>query len=191
MAKPKHPQATPEPPAPALPNAATLLDEVQQRCESLRAWQQEAQATLQQREQVVEQREKEADETQKQVELGRTRLELDQDAMKRSRLMFDKERAQLEQSQQAIEAERERIGGERSELNEQRQELLDLRGKLDAEWTSLTRIREAQESLAAALQGERDRVSELKLTGTLSEGEDETPAPPSDDTPDLSLTEAA
>lgn len=167
-----------------LPNAATLLDEVQQRCESLRDWQREAQASLQERARVIERREKEIDETQKQVEIGRSRLELDQDAQKRARLMLDKERAQHEQSMQALEAERIRLERARGELNDQKQELQSMREEMDTEWASLARIRRAQESLAAAMDNERTRMQDLKLA-------DSPAGPDVDDSPGLSLTQAA
>jgi hypothetical protein len=174
-----------------LPNAATLLDEVQQRCESLRQWQRDAQASLQERARVIERREKELDDTQKEVEVGRSRLELDQDAQKRARLMLDKERAQHEQSQQALEAERMRLDRARCELNDQKQELQTLRSEMDAEWASLARVRRAQESLGAALEADRARVQELKLTDRLGDPNTEPSDPGIDDTPGLSLTQAA
>ncbi len=174
-----------------LPNATTLLDEVQQRCESLRQWQRDAQASLQERARVVDRREKELDETQKEVELGRSRLELDQDALKRARLMFDKERNQLDQSQQVLEGEQTRLGRARCELNDQKQELQTLRDEMDAEWASQARIRRAQESLAAAMDGERTRVQELKISDSLGDPDAEPTDSSVDDTPGLSLTQAA
>lgn len=174
-----------------LPNAATLLDEVQQRCESLRQWQREAQASLQERARVVERREKELDDTQKEVEVGRSRFELDQDAQKRARLIFDKERAQHEQSLQALDAERVRLDRGLCELNDQKQELQDLRDEMDAEWASLARVRRAHESFAAALDSDRARVQELKMTdslGDINTGEADSDV---DDPPGLSLTQAA
>jgi hypothetical protein len=179
----------------ALPNATTLLDEVQQRCEKLRQWQRDAQASLQARAVEVERRERSADEIQQHVELGRTRLELDQDALKRARLMLDKERAQNEQSQQAIEAERARLECASAELNEQKRELAEMRSELDAEWASLARVRRAQESLAAALDADRTRIQELSMSDSLARLGMEKPNPEadnkSDDKPGLSLTQAA
>lgn len=203
--KPEHTQVDPAPPvdiavthetdattAPIhLPNAATLLDEVQQRCDKLRQWQCDAQASLQERARVVERREKELDETQKEVELGRSRLELDQDALKRARLMFDKERNQLDQSQQALEGEQARLDRSRCEVNDQKQELQGLRDEMDTEWASLARIRRAQESLAVAMDSERARVQELKITDSHGDPNAEQADSGVDDTPGLSLTQAA
>lgn len=176
-----------------LPNATTLLDEVQQRCEKLRQWQRDAQESLQARAVEVERREREVDEIQQQVEIGRTHLELDQDALKRARLMLDKERAQNEQSQQAIETERARLERARAELNDQKQELADMRSELDAEWASLARVRRAQESLAAALDADRTRIQELRLNDSLARvgGETVNSDTNEGDAPGLSLTQAA
>lgn len=174
-----------------LPNAATLLDEVQQRCASLRDWQQSAQASLQERARVVDRREKGLDETQKEVELGRSRLELDQDALKRARLMFDKERNQLDQSQQALESEQARLDRARCDLSDQKQELQGLRDEMDAEWASLARIRRAQETLAAAMESERARVQDLKITDSQGDPDTESDDSTADGPPGLSLTQAA
>lgn len=178
------------PPAPP-PNASTLLDEVQQRCEKLRQWQRDAQESLQARAAEVERRERVVDEIQQQVELGRTRMELDQDALKRARLMLDKERAQNEQSQQAIEAERARLECACAELSDQKRELADMRSELDAEWASLARVRRAQESLGAALDADRTRIQELRMNDSLARVGHEVSSQGTDDTPGLSLTRAA
>ncbi len=179
-------------PAP-LPNATTLLDEVQQRCEKLRQWQRDTQASLQARAVEVERRERLVDDIQRQAEAGRARLELDQDALKRARLMLDKERAQNEQSQQAVEAERARLERARAELNDQKHELAQMRYELDAEWASLSRVRRAQESLAAALDADRTRVQELRMNDSLARVGIDPPNPDagSNDKPGLSLTQAA
>lgn len=181
------PVALPSP----LPNATTLLDEVQQRCEKLRQWQRDAQESLRARAVEVERRERAVDEIQRQVEVGRTRLELDQDAMKRARLMLDKERAQTEQSQQAVEAERSRLERVRAELHDQREEFENMRCEMDAEWASLARVRRAQESLAAALDADRTRVQELRLNDSLARVGQEVSDQDTDDAPGLSLTQAA
>lgn len=194
MAKPKPDDvtATDTQPSPvALPNAATLLDEVQQRCNRLRDWQQETQASLARRAEVIQRREKQLDETQQLVDLGRNQLELDQDALKRARMMFDKERAQLDQSQQALENERQRLDRAKAEVNEKLDEVLTMREKMDAEWASLSRIRQAQQALASALESERERVSELRITGSFDESQTPDEQPDNDDRPGLSLTQAA
>ncbi len=186
---PQQPSANPADALTSLPNAATLLDEVQQRCESLRQWQRETQTSIQQRTEVVARREQELDEEQKRIEIARSRLELDQDAYKRAKLMFDKEKAAYEQGMQTLENEQARLERSRSELNEQRKEVHALREEMDEEWASLARIRRAQESLAAALDCERTRVQELKLDHGHDE-EDEADQN-TDDSPGLSLTHAA
>ncbi len=187
--QPQQASANPADGLSSLPNAATLLDEVQQRCESLRQWQKETQTSIQQRTEVVARREQELDEEQKRIEIARSRLELDQDAYKRAKLMFDKEKAAYEQGMQTLENEQARLERSRSELNEQRKEVHALREEMDEEWASLARIRRAQESLAAALDCERSRVQELKLDhGHDEEDESDQNA---DDSPGLSLAHAA
>ncbi len=187
------PPAQPEPIAvpTSLPNAATLLDELQQRCESLRHWQRQANEDVQARLEKIEQRERELDENARQAEHDRTHLDLDLDAMKRARLMFDKEKAQAEQTQQAQEAERLRLERARAELNDQKQELQNLRSEMDAEWSSMARIRRAHESLAAALDTDRERVQELRLAGSRGEADVKSDNHDADDAPGLSLTQAA
>jgi len=187
------PQAQPEPIAvPAsLPNASTLLDELQQRCESLRQWQRQANEDVRSRLARIQQRESELDETARQVEHERTRLDLDLDAFKRARLILDKEKAQVEQTQQALEAERQHLQRSRTELNDQKQELQDLRSEMDAEWASLARIRRAQESLAAALDADRARVRDPRLADSPGEPGIKANDQNTDDAPGLSLTQAA
>jgi hypothetical protein len=181
---------TPVAPAP-LPNAATLLDELQQRCESLRQWQRQANEDVQARLARIKEREAELDEAARLTEHDRTHLDLDLDALKRARLIFDKEKAQAEQTQQALEAERLRQERTRAEQNDQRQELQALRSELDAEWASLARVRRAQESLAAALDADRIRIQEQRLAEALRDRDTRAPGEGSDDGPGLSLTQAA
>ncbi len=175
----------------SLPNAATLLDELQQRCESLRQWQRQANEDVQARLVKIEQRENELDEATRQMEHDRTHLDLDLDALKRARLMFDKEKAQAEQTQQALEAERQHLERSRTELNDQKQELLDLRCEMDAEWSSQARVRRAQDSLAAALDADRSRVQELRLADSPGDPGAQASDQSADDAPGLSLTQAA
>jgi len=175
----------------SLPNAATLLDELQQRCESLRQWQRQANEDVQSRLDTIKQREADLDEATRQMELDRTHLDLDRDSLKRALMMFEKEKGQVEQTQQALEAARQQLERSHAELNDQKQELVDLRCEMDAEWASLARVRRAHESLAAALDTDRARVQELRLADSPGELPVEPPQQDSDDSPGLSLTQAA
>ena len=175
----------------SLPNAATLLDELQQRCEGLRQWQRQANDDVQARSARIQHREAELDEASKQMEYDRTHLDLDRDALKRAQLMFEKEKAQLEQTQQALEADRLQLERSHAELNDQKQELVELRCEMDAEWASLARVRRAHESLAAALDADRTRIQELRLANSPGELTEAPAESDTDDTPGLSLTQAA
>jgi len=175
----------------SLPNAATLLDELQQRCESLRQWQRQANEDVQSKLSQILKREAELDEAGREMEHDRTHLDLDRDALKRAQLMFEKEKGQLEQTQQALEADRLQLERSHAELNDQKQELVDLRGEMDTEWASLARVRRAHESLAAALDADRTRVQELRLAGSPGEVRAVSEDVDADDAPGLSLTQAA
>ncbi len=175
----------------SLPNAATLLDELQQRCESLRQWQRQANDDVQSRLAGIAVRERELDESAKLIDHDRTHLDLDMDALKRAQVMFEKEKATVEQTQQALETERLHLERARGEVDDQKQELLDLHGEMDTEWSSLARVRRAHESLAAALDADRARVQELRLADSPSEAGVSRGDGDADDTPGLSLTRAA
>jgi chromosome segregation ATPase len=174
-----------------LPNASTLLDELQQRCESLRHWQRQANEDVQGRLAAIADRECELEESARRVEHERTHLDLDLDALKRAQVMFEKEKSQVEQTQQALEVERQHLERSRAELNDQKQELQELRCELDAEWASVARVRRAHESLAAALEADRERVQELRLAEVSGNTDAGGNGQESDDAPGLSLTQAA
>ncbi len=181
---------TPAPPTDA-PSAATLLDELQQRCESLRQWQRQTNEGLQARLAEVNRLEHDLDQAHEQAQRDRAKIDLDRDAIKRTRLLLDKEKAQAEQTQEALESHRHRLERAEDEISEQRQALQDLRSEMDGEWASLARTRRAQESLAAALDADRTRVQELRLTEGLNQANTPKADKDTDEGPGLSLTHAA
>jgi len=184
-----HPPA-PQPAGSAV-NASMLLDELQQRCDSLRQWQRQTSEDLRARQAKAEEREQDLAQTQDRLERESTHLELDQDAIKRARLMLEKEKAQIEQTQQALETERGFLERSGVELEDQKQQVTQMRQELEEEWASLGRTRQAQEASATALDEERLRIQGLRLNNGLGGIEKPTGLSGQDSGPGLSLTQAA
>jgi len=179
------------PPVGSAVNASMLLDELQQRCDSLRQWQRQTSEDLSARKARALEHEQNLAQDQDRLERDRARFELDQDALKRARLMLEKEQAQVEQTQQALEDERRFLERSGAELDDHKQILSEMRVQMDEEWASMGQTRLAQESLAAALDTERLRIQDQGPSARLG-GVDE-PADISEQGsgPGLSLSQAA
>ena len=79
------------------------------------------------------------------------------------------EREQFTAQKQKLASEVTRVEDQQARVELDRTELKNMRADLDGEWTSLCRIRRANEKLASELDAERDRLNQatgpaLKLT---------------------------
>lgn len=125
-------------PLASAPDGAALLADLEERCVSLRSWHQQASATLETRETEFEEQARQLAKQQK---------------------TLDKTNAQLNNELKQLTAERTQVEAERSDLAE-------MRTDLDAEWTALRNLRDAQAKLGQELDAERQRLNRraFKLT---------------------------
>ena len=135
---PKPQKKTAGQPAEATTDGAALLADLEQRCVSLRAWHQQASATLESREAFLD--------TQGE------QLAAQQATLNKTNTQLNEELEQLRLAQAQIEAEHT--------------ELAEMRRELDAEWSALRNMRDAQAKLGRELDAERQRLNRraFKLT---------------------------
>ncbi len=143
--------------------AASIVSELQQRCEKLRDWHIEAEQRMGQERAALEAREQQA-ARQREENHNRSR-ELDERHLAqdhRERQLNDRS-TQLDTRQHEIEAHEHRVHRLENEAREQLGELKDMRVELDEEWVAVNRLRRAQEALAEALDADRQRVNEMRF----------------------------
>lgn len=154
--------------------AANIVDDLQQRFEQLRRWHGEAEQTLEARTADIVRREQ-------RVEAGRVATRQHRDRLKGYRTQLGELRTEHRQRMADLEKDRSELDelkrrAERTlvELQDERTELRRLREEMDGEWANLTRLRRAQEAMAAALDTDRERINAQRfhLVGNTDEATD-------------------
>lgn len=161
--RPQTPHETP------VDDGGKLIEDLQRQFDSLRTWQTAESGKLKQRERKLDEQTQELDEI-------RTGLEADLVAQNEARRTLQQARETLKTDRQQFTAQQEKLAAEVTRVEDlqarvelDRTELKAMRADLDGEWTSLCRIRRANEKLASELDAERERLQQttepaLKLT---------------------------
>ncbi len=157
-----HPDQSMTPPDAVGLSAATIVADLQQRCEKLRDWHIEAEDRLRQDRQQLEQREQEVDGRHEANDQRSRELDGRDEALNRREQELNDRQSQLDERGRETEAHEQRVQRLEAELRDQQAELKRMRGELDEEWTSVNRVRRAQEGLVEALEADRQRVNELR-----------------------------
>ena len=146
-----------------------LIADLQRQFDSLRTWQTAEASKLTKRQEKLETQNKELDDI-------RTGLEADLVAQNEARQTLQQARETLKTERQKFAAQQETLAAEVTRVEDlqarvelDRTELKAMRTDLDGEWSSLCRIRRANEKLATELDAERERLQkiggpDLKLT---------------------------
>jgi chromosome segregation ATPase len=136
-----------------------LVEELQQRCESLRAWHEQSIKAFENRETKISNVTKQLAEGRIQLEAERRKFAAECEALADRVQSCEIREAGLEQQVKDLDTQTEKLERARGEVEDMREQLKQLRSELDGEWASLTRIRRAQESLADALDADRTRLN--------------------------------
>lgn len=164
-------------------DAASIVADLQQRCESLRQWHVGAEARLKDERRRLDEREAEADRREQANQSRHAQLDQRAGELDERERTLDGRAEQLDGRQRDVEKAEERVQRLEGEVQEQQAELTRMREELDEEWASLHRVRRAQESLASALETEQQRVSQVRYRfapGHASTGTDAAEDPSAD-----------
>ena len=146
-----------------------LIADLQTQCESLRTWQAGEAEKLAAREQQLANQTAELDEIRAGLEADLTAQNESRHALQQARETLKQERTKFQKDTELLGQELTRVEDLQARVELDQAELTNMRTELDGEWTSLCRIRRANEKLASELDAERERLQktvspELKLT---------------------------
>ena len=161
--RPKTPHETP------VDDGGQLIADLQRQFDSLRTWQTAEASKLQQREDQLEAQNKELDDIRTGLEADLVAQNEARHTLQQARETLKTERQQFTAQQKKLAAEVTRVEDLQARVELDRTELKAMREDLDGEWSSLCRIRRANEKLASELDAERERLQQtagpaLKLT---------------------------
>jgi DNA repair exonuclease SbcCD ATPase subunit len=146
---------------------ADILQQLQERCEQLRQWHNQAGAQLEQHNSDLEAKNAALDKDRDAIGQQQQQQQQEQSDLQNQRQSFDQQKQQLAASQSHIESQQKDLARSNRDLKDQIKDLKRMREELDGEWANLTRLRRAQETVAAALDADRERINSaghLRLT---------------------------
>ncbi|QDU34633.1 Chromosome partition protein Smc [Poriferisphaera corsica] len=144
-------------------SASDLFNDLQHRCEQLRSWHAQADGQIKEKMAELGERESALDDRDNRLKEHSEELRKHHKKVQHARSRLKEDMDKMRDDREEHEHEKQMVTNKRMELEEDRKELRQIRKELDKEWQTLKIMRKAQEDMAATLDADRQRISEMQL----------------------------